>query len=120
MRRALPAILGILLLCVAAGLLVRSCSGAGMPRVAAGSIVLDVDLDESYLEAPVPDGFATIFAGRRTTLREVVETIDRAAADSGVSGLVARVGSSPGGMAKAQELRGAIERFRARGKFAWA
>ncbi len=82
--------------------------------------MLDVDLDESYPEAPLPDGFATILAGRRTTLRDVVQTIDRAASDSGVSGLVARVGSSPGGMAKAQELRGAIERFRSRGKFAWA
>jgi protease-4 len=120
MRRALPAILGILILCVAAGLLVRSCSGTGMPRMAGGSIVLDVDLDESYPEAPVPDGFATLLAGRRTTLREVVEAIDRAGKDSAVSGLVARVGSSPGGMAKAQELRGAIERFRGRGKFAWA
>jgi protease IV len=119
-RRLLLATFGVLFLCVAAGLLVRSCSGGGMPRVAGGSIVLDVDLDESYPEAPLPDGFATILAGRRTTLREVVETIDRAASDSGVAGLVARVGSSPGGMAKAQELRGAIERFRARGKFAWA
>src|SRR6478672_11459825 len=120
MRRALPAILGILVLCVAAGLLVRSCSGTGMPRMAAGSIVLDVDLDESYPEAPVPDGFTTLLAGRRTTLREIVEAIDRAGKDSAVSGIVARVGSSPGGMAKVQELRGAIERFRARGKFAWA
>jgi protease-4 len=119
-RRLLLATFGILLLCVAAGLLVRSCSGAGMPRVAGGSIVLDVDLDESYPEAPAPDGFATILTGHRTTLREVVETIDRAASDSGVAGLVARVGSSPGGMARAQELRGAIERFRSRGKFAWA
>ena len=120
MRRALPAILGILILCIAAGLLVRSCSGTGTPRMAAGSIVLDVDLDESYPEAPVPDGFTTLLAGRRTTLREVVDVIDRAGRDSAVAGLVARVGSSPGGMAKAQELRGAIERFRARGKFAWA
>jgi len=120
MRRALPAILGILILCVAAGLLVRSCSDTGMPRMAAGSIVLDVDLDERYPEAPVPEGFTTLLAGRRTTLREVVEAIDRAGKDAAVSGIVARVGSSPGGMAKAQELRGAIERFRARGKFAWA
>jgi protease-4 len=119
-RRLLLATLGILLLCVAAGLLVRSCSGGGMPRVAGGPIVLDVDLDESYPEAPLPDGFATILNPRRTTLHEVVETIDRAGSDSGVAGLVARVGSSPGGMARAQELRGAIERFRARGKFAWA
>jgi protease-4 len=119
-RRLLLATFGILLLSVAAGLLVRSCSGGGMPRVAGGPIVLDVDLDESYPEAPLPDGFATILTPRRTTLREVVETIDRAGSDSGVSGLIARVGSSPGGMARAQELRGAIERFRARGKFAWA
>ncbi|HEY6049746.1 MAG TPA: signal peptide peptidase SppA, partial [Thermoanaerobaculia bacterium] len=42
-----------------------------------------------------------------------------AVADSDVRAIVFRV-DSPGGMAKAQELRSAIERFRARGKFAWA
>ena len=119
-RRLLPAVLSILLLCVGAGLTVRACSGGGVPRVAAGAIVLDVDLDDDYPEGPPPDGFATFLAGPRTTLRDVVETIDRAGDDSSVSGLVARVGASPGGMAKAQELRDAIERFRARKKFAWS
>ncbi|MEP7133276.1 MAG: signal peptide peptidase SppA, partial [Acidobacteriota bacterium] len=53
-------------------------------------------------------------------LRELVETIDRAGTDPAVAGLVARVGGGPSGMARAQEIRDAVLRFRTHRKFAWA
>ncbi len=119
-RRLALALFLVLLLAVAAGLLVRFSGGGGMPRVAAGSMVLDVDLDDSYPEGPPAAGFSTLLSPARTTLRELIETLDRAATDPSVAGIVARVGSGPSGMARAQEIRDAILRFRARRKFAWA
>lgn len=56
----------------------------------------------------------------RPTARDVVDTLDRAATDRRVAGLVARLGAPPGGLADAQELRDAVDRFRATGKFAVA
>ena len=119
-RRLVIGILVAILLSIAAGLLVRGGGGSPMPRVLAGRMVLDVDLDASYPDGPPTSGFTTILAPSRTTLRELVETIDRAGRDSSVAGLVARVGSGPSGLARTQEIRDAIGRFRSRGKFAWA
>ncbi len=46
--------------------------------------------------------------------------IDRGAADDRVVGMVAKIGAAPIGMAKVQEIREAVERFRAHKKFAIA
>jgi protease-4 len=121
-RRLLFGIFAALLLCVGAGLVVRACGGGPMPRIAASrtKTVLEVDLDTSYPEGAPTSGIATLFAPPRTTLRELVETIDRAASDSSVAGIVARVGSGPSGLARAQEIRDAVRRFHSRRKFAWA
>jgi len=120
-RRLFFGAFAVVLACLAAGLTVRACGGGPMPRLAPRArTVLDVDLDTSYPDGPPPSGLATLFGPPRTTLRELVETIDRAALDASVVGLVARVGSGPSGLARAQEIRGAVERFRARKKFAWA
>ncbi|MEP6800446.1 MAG: signal peptide peptidase SppA [Acidobacteriota bacterium] len=120
-RRVAIAVFLVLFLAVGAGLLVRLAGGAGMPRMAAaGSTVLDVDLDTAYPEGPPSSGFSTLVSPARTTLRELVETLDRAASDPAVAGIVARVGGGPSGMARTQEMRDAILRFRARKKFAWA
>jgi protease-4 len=55
------------------------------------------------------------------SLRTLVESLDRAAGDPRISGLVVRVNVLPeSGWAKAQELRDAIVRFRKAGKPAYA
>lgn len=56
----------------------------------------------------------------RTTLRDVVDAIDRASTDDRVKGMVAKIGAVPMGMAQAQELREAVQRFRAHKKLAVA
>ena len=56
----------------------------------------------------------------RTTLRDVVDAIDRASTDDRVKGMVAKIGAVPMGMAQTQELREAVQRFRAHKKLAVA
>ena len=62
------------------------------------------------------------FGGEEPTTRDVIDALDRAAKDDRVSGLVARVGAAPMGLAQIQEIRDALRRFRASGKpaIAWA
>lgn len=91
-----------------------------MPRVLAGSRVLEIDLESGYPEGAQPSGVAQLLSPSRLTLEDLVETIDRAGEDPGVSGILARVGGGPSGLAHTQEIRDAILRFRAHRKFAWA
>ncbi len=76
---------------------------------------------EQALPEDVPDTpTAKLMNSDRTTLRDVVDAIDRGAADDRVVGMVAKIGAAPIGMAKVQELREAVQRFRAHKKFAIA
>ncbi len=83
-------------------------------------IVLELDFEEG-LEEYVPEvPWARLFGPRPLTVRDLVDALARAAEDKRVLGLVARVGTSPMGLAQVQEARDAIASFRARGKFALA
>src|ERR1700675_3451654 len=76
---------------------------------------------EQALPEDIPDTpTAKLMNGQRTTLRDVVDAIDRGASDDRVVGMVAKIGAAPIGMAKVQEIREAVERFRAHKKFAIA
>lgn len=76
---------------------------------------------EQALPEDVPDTpTAKLMNSDRTTLRDVVDAIDRGATDDRVVGMVAKIGAAPIGMAKVQELREAVQRFRAHKKFAIA
>lgn len=81
-------------------------------------MVLAFDFQKPLVEAAPDDPFAGLVAGSQPTLVDVVAAIDRAAADPRVVGLVGMVGDSGGkGFAMTQELRDAVQRFRAAGKF---
>lgn len=82
------------------------------------TIVLEFDLERSLAEAEVNDPFAKLVGGSDTSVRAVVDAMDRAARDPRVKGLVAKVGNSTMGVGVSQELRDAVARFRAAGKFA--
>ncbi len=78
--------------------------------------VLEVDLERGVVEY-VPDEFVGRFLLKRfLVLRDVTETLEKAAEDRRVVGLVARVGTSRMGMAQIQELRDAVTAFRGKGK----
>lgn len=100
-------LLGLLALVAVAGLLVRRT-----PR----NCVLELDL----VTPPAQEGRRPLARRTRPTLRDVVETLERAAGDARVSGLLARIGTPASGLADVQELQEAIERFREAGKFAIA
>jgi protease-4 len=76
---------------------------------------------EQALPEDVPDSpTAKLMNSERATVRDVVDAIDRGASDDRVVGMVAKIGAAPLGMAKVQEIRGAVQRFRVHKKFAIA
>jgi protease IV len=82
--------------------------------------LLNLDLTKPIAEGPPGDGLERLVIGEQVTLRDVVEGLQRAADDTRIKGVVARVGDGMLGTAQIQELRDAIARFRAKGKFAFA
>lgn len=78
--------------------------------------VLTLDLEEGLVETSPRDPFRLALERRRLRVRDVVEALHRAAGDDRVVGLWVNGGDSPGGWGRAQELRDAVEAFRASGK----
>jgi protease IV len=105
---------GLILLAILARLLSRR----GVGR----NTILEVDLETPLEEtAPTnPLGWRGASARTRQSLREVIETVERAAGDPRVFALLARVGGSATGLGQVQELRDAVIAFRASGKRAVA
>jgi len=61
-----------------------------------------------------------IGGGRQTSLRDIVDALDQAAADPRVLGLLVDLSDANPSMATAQELRAAVQRLRAAGKTTFA
>jgi protease-4 len=80
--------------------------------------VLTVDLREALDEAAPTDPLAQLGIGQGLMLGELLLTLERAGSDPRIRGLVARVSGEGPGFAQIQELRDAVARFRAKGKFA--
>ncbi|HUM04344.1 MAG TPA: signal peptide peptidase SppA [Terriglobales bacterium] len=82
--------------------------------------ILEANFEQAIPEY-VPDSpTAKLMLKEQLTVKDVVDAIDRGAEDDRVVGLVAKIGAAPIGMAKTQELREAVQRFRAHKKFAVA
>ena len=82
--------------------------------------ILEANFEGAYPEY-IPDSpSAKLLMKEQPTLRDIVDAIDRGAEDNRVVGLVARIGAAPIGMAKTQEIREAVQRFRSHKKFAVA
>src|SRR5216684_7194850 len=82
--------------------------------------ILEANLEQTFLEDAPDTPTARLMLTDRHTLRDVVDAIDRGASDDRVVGMVANIGAVPMGVAKVQEIREAVERFRAHKKFAVA
>lgn len=101
-------------------ILILSITCLGEARVPPKT-VLEVRLDQPLVEGPQSDALAKLLGGGSSrSLRGTIEALDRARDDDRVAGMIAYVDASAGGMARAQELRDAVLRFRASGKFAIA
>lgn len=93
----------------------KCASGESVPS----RTVLELRLDQDLVETTAGDPLAELTGREGNTFRSVIDALDKASEDDRVAGLVAYVGDGYG-MAKTQELRDAIARFRAKGKFAYA
>ncbi|MDA0747367.1 MAG: signal peptide peptidase SppA [bacterium] len=99
-----------------AGVLVAVALISGGEDAVPEATVLTLDLG-SELPEDLPDHVLARIAGSgQLTVREVVETLERAAEDERVVGLVARVGRGGLGFAKTQEIRDAVRFFAESGK----
>jgi protease-4 len=87
-----------------------------------GPLILELDLTEGIAEGPPHDPVSALLTIRRMRLADLLEGLKRAKTDNRVRALVVKVGGSRIGLAKTQELRGAITDFRQSGKLtvAWA
>ncbi|MGC2857782.1 signal peptide peptidase SppA [Novispirillum sp. DQ9] len=79
-------------------------------------IVLHLPFDRAFPEAEASLTLGGLRGGTALSVRQVIAALDHAAADPRVVAVVASIGESGRGMAQAQELRSAVERFRASGK----
>src|SRR5438552_7846436 len=84
------------------------------------SIILTAEFGRDLLEGPRQNEVSELLTGRKQTMRGFLDAIERAAEDSRVRGLYAHIDGDSLGLAKVQELRDAVQAFRARGKFAIA
>jgi protease-4 len=85
-------------------------------------LVLELDLTEPLAQGVPADPVSAFMQRRHARLKDVLEGLRKAAEDERVTRLVAKVGSSRIGFARAQELRDAVLAFRESGKatVAWA
>ncbi len=88
-------------------------------RVPRGT-VLELDLDRGVVESHGSDPISKAATIGALLARDVVDALDRAAIDNRVEAVVARIGNGRIELGHAQEIRDALERFRASGKKAVA
>jgi len=96
--------------------------GVWLWQSAPDSAIADASLLKLELAGTLPDirsadPVAAFLAEPTPGLRDAVEAIDRAAVDGRISGLVVDMSQARPSLAAAQELRAAIKRFRAAGKY---
>jgi protease-4 len=85
------------------------------------SVILTLDFDRAVVEQSETSPFDLALQGSDAmALFDVLHAIDRAKDDPHVKGIAARFGSEQLSLAQAQEIRSALERFRASGKFTYA
>jgi len=80
-------------------------------------ILLSYKLKSNLFETAQKPSFSSALLRPPTTLHEIAESLDIAAKDGRVKGLMINIDSSDYSLAQIQELRDAIHRFRKSGKF---
>jgi protease-4 len=120
---------GLLIILVVAALLILGgvLMIAGLASLAKGKTVmikpastLVLSLDRP-LQEPQPDPFlAQFFHAKAYCVYDLTTALDRAAKDDRISSLLLDVSAAPAGVAKLEEVREAVERFKASKKPVWA
>jgi protease-4 len=120
MKKALVRLFVVLGVLYLVSILVSIFIIAGPKGRVPSKTILEADFEKPLLEDIPETPTAKVMLQDRAVVRDVVDAIDRGADDKRVVGLVARIGGTRIGMAKVQELREAVLRFRAKNKFAIA
>ena len=108
---------GLTLVLIAGFVLLWMARAVARPRVPSVT-VLDIDFEVPVIEYVPDDPIAGYMLKGVPTVLGRVRTLERAARDDRVVGLIARVGTGGLGMAVTQEMRDAVRAFRDAGKFA--
>src|SRR6201997_5909686 len=93
---------------------------AGRKGKVPSSTILEANFEKAMVEDIPESPTAKFTLQDRPVVRDVVDALDRAGNDDRVKGMIAHVGAVQMGMAQTQELREAVQRFRAKKKFAIA
>jgi len=121
MRRfivGLLATIGTVTLLAIAGVVVFLVTGPLAPRQLPSSMVLSLDLRRVPGENATSNLLDGSLWGDQRDLTETLQLLWQAADDPRVVGLYVEIGDDDAGLARVQELRQAIARFRGKGKFA--
>jgi protease-4 len=118
LRRFVMGIGFFVLFIVAYGVIAASLfqQNAALP-VLPDEMVLYLKIDQPIVEVQDTASFMNPFEPLPPTLRMVVEAIDRGASDKRVKGLYVRFAEGSFDITQAQEIRAAVKRFAAAGKF---
>ena len=108
--------IAVLILIIAASLTFLLWKRRRIPR----NTILEADLSRNYEEHQPQDRLGRILSRGAPVLLDLVEALRMASEDRKVTLLVAKVGGSRMQMARAQEIRDAVTRFRSQGKKAIA
>jgi protease-4 len=114
-RRTCLTLGGLMLFTILLGLLGGMLGGS---KKLPGEMILALNITDPIGETEHALSLADPFAAPGATVRDVVETLDRAAVDDRVKGLLVSLDDGGIEMAHIQELRAAVKRFRRTGKFA--
>jgi protease-4 len=120
MSKAIVRFLAVLGALSLAGMVIMLVAVIGKNGRVPSKTILEANFEQSFIEDAPATPTAQLTMGDRSTLRDVVDAIDRGATDDRVVGMIARIGAAPMGMAQTQEIRDAVQRFRAHKKFAVA
>jgi len=115
------AVIGLLtvLFVVGIGVLVWRLAVAAAPGLSE-TIVLRADLGRGLTDGASQDALSSALFGSKPTLRDFLDALDRAGDDGRVKGIYIELGGDSLALATCQEVRDAIQAFRAKGKFAIA
>lgn len=112
------AIIGFLSVLLVAGAVGLAYHFANRQPTLPDNIVLELDLEQPLAEAPATDPIAGLLGNRHATVEQMVRTLNRAAKDPRVKGIIARTGNGVHSFAVTQELRDSIAKLRKEGRFA--
>lgn len=112
------AVIGVLAFAFVLLIFLVATSMRSVKAKVASNTILELNLETPVLEDTPDDPFARLSSQETPVLRDIVEGLEKASADSHVSGLIARLGGGTMSLAQAQEVRDAIQAFRAKKKFA--